>query len=339
MKTKGSKCITWTQRLQLESLVRANVHKTKMAEVLGVSLQTIYNELKRGTYPWLDSRTYEYIETYSPDIAQASYEFNLTGKGPELKIASDYAFVEYIEKRVLEDGISPCAALGELKRKNLPYTRISKTTLYRYIREGLFPHLTMEHIKSKEKKYEKAKAKKAPRGTSIEQRPISIDARTEFGHWEMDCVCGPTKSTILVLTERKTRREILHPMDSQCADNVVRFLNKLEKRFGKNFRKIFKSITVDNGSEFSDAAGMEKSIFKGKRTDVYYCHPYSSWERGSNERMNREIRRKIPKGTNLSKLTAADIKAVQDWVNNYPREIFGYATSEELFQVELQLVA
>ena len=55
--------------------------------------------------------------------------------------------------------------------------------------------------------------------------------------------------------------------------------------------------------------------------------------------MNREIRRKIPKGTNLSKLTAADIKAVQDWVNNYPREIFGYATSEELFQAELQLVA
>lgn len=339
MKTKGSKCITWTQRLQLESMVKASVHKKTMAEVLGVSLQTIYNELKRGTYTRLDSRTYEYIDTYSPEIAQASYEFNLTGKGPELKIASDYGFIEYIEKRVLKDGISPCAALGELKRKNLPYTHISKTTLYRYIREGLFPHLTMEHIKSKEKKYEKVRAKRAPRGTSIEQRPSIIDARTEFGHWEMDCVCGPTKATILVLTERKTRREILHPMKNQTADSVVRFLNKLEKRFGKNFKKIFKSITVDNGSEFANAKGMEKSIYNGKRTNVYYCHPYSSWERGSNERMNREIRRKIPKGTNIAKYTAAEIKAVQDWVNNYPREIFGFATSEELFQAELQLVA
>lgn len=339
MKTKGSKCLTWTQRLQLETLVKAKVHKRKMAEVLGVTLQTIYNELKRGTYTRLDSRTYEYIDTYSPEIAQASYEYKLTGKGPDLKIASDYGFIDYIEKRVLKDGISPCAALGELQRKNLPYTRISKTTLYRYIREGLFPHLTMDHIHTKEKRYQKVKARKAPRGTSIEQRPLTINARTEFGHWEMDCVCGPTKATILVLTERKTRREILHPMKSQSAANVVSFLNKLEKRFGKDFKKIFKSITVDNGSEFSDAKGMEKSIFNGKRTDVYYCHPYSSWERGSNERMNREIRRKIPKGSNISQYSAADIKAVQDWVNNYPREIFGYATSEELFHAELKHIA
>lgn len=339
MKTKGSKCLTWTQRLQLETLVKAKVHKKKMAEVLGVTLQTIYNELKRGTYPRLDCRTYEYIDTYSPDIAQQRYEFYLTGKGPALKIDTDYAFIEYIEHRVLKDGISPCAALGELKRKNLPYTHISKTTLYRYIREGLFPHLTMEHINSKEKKYEKVKAKKAPRGMSIEQRPSIINDRTEFGHWEMDCVCGKGKSVILVLTERKTRHEILHPMKSQSAENVVRFLNKLEKHYGKNFKNIFKSITVDNGTEFSNAKGMEKSIFNGKRTDVYYCHPYSSWERGSNERMNREIRRKIPKGSDISQYSPADIKAVQDWVNNYPREIFGYATSEELFQAELQLVA
>lgn len=339
MKTKGSRCLTWTQRLQLETMIKAKVHKKRMAEVLGVSLQTIYNELKRGTYTRLDPVTYEYYDTYSPDIAQQRYDFLLTGKGPALKIDTDYAFIEYIEQRVLKDGISPCAALGELKRKNLPYTHISKTTLYRYIREGLFPHLTMEHIRPKEKKYKKVKARRAPRGTSIEQRPLTINARTEFGHWEMDCVCGPTKATILVLTERKTRREILHPMKSQSAANVVSFLNKLEKRFGKDFKKIFKSITVDNGSEFSDAKGMEKSIFKGKRTEVYYCHPYSSWERGSNERMNREIRRRIPKGSNIANYTPAQIKEVQDWVNNYPREIFDYATSEELFQAELQLVA
>ena len=339
MKTKGAKCLTETQRLQLEVLVRANVSKKKMAEALNVCLQTIYNELKRGKYTRLNGSTYEFYETYSPDIAQQRYEYNLTGKGPELKIACDYELVEYIEKRVLKDGLSPCAALGEIKRKNLPYTNISKTTLYRYIRMGLFPHLSMEHIKGREKKYQRARISRAPRGASIEVRPDFINNREEFGHWEMDCVCGKGKSVILVLTERKTRREILHPMESQSSKNVVRFLNKLEKRYGKRFKEIFKTITVDNGSEFSDCKGMEKSIFRGKRTTLYYCHPYSSWERGSNERMNREIRRLIPKGSDISKYTPGEIQRVQDWVNSYPREIFGYATSEELFQAELQLVA
>ena len=338
MKTKGSKCLTWTQRLQLEVMVKANLPKTKMAEVLGVSLQTIYNELKRGHYRRLDTNLVEY-DSYSPDIAQKRYEYNLTSKGPELKIACDFELVEYIERRVLKDGLSPCAALGELKRKKLPYTHISKTTLYRYIRMGLFPHLSMENIKGREKKYQRAKATKAPRGMSIEKRPEAIANREEFGHWEMDCVCGKGRSVILVLTERKTRREILHFMESQSARNVVRFINKLEQRYGKQFKKIFKSITVDNGSEFSDAKGIEKSIFNGKRTNVYYCHPYSSWERGSNERLNREIRRLIPKGSDISKYKPKDIKHVQDWVNSYPREIFGYATSEEMFQIELQNAA
>ena len=338
MKTKGSKCLTWTQRLQLEGMVKAKISKVKMAEALEVSQQTIYNELKRGRYTRKDTHLVEY-DSYSPDIAQKKYEYNLTSKGPELKIACDYEFVEYIERRVLKDGLSPCAALGELKRLNLPYTHISKTTLYRYIRIGLFPHLTMENIKTHEKKYQRVKAKRAPRGASIEKRPETIANREEFGHWEMDCVCGKGRSVILVLTERKTRREILHPMDSQSARNVVRFIDKLEKRYGERFKEIFKTITVDNGSEFSDAKGMEKSMFGGKRTNVYYCHPYSSWERGSNERMNREIRRLIPKGTDIGQLTTGYIKHVQEWVNSYPREIFGYATSEELFQMELQNVA
>lgn len=336
MKTKGSKCLTWVQRLQIETLMNAKVSKKEIAALLGCSLQTVYNELKRGRYTRLDTHLVEH-DTYSPDKAQQRYEYNLTSKGPDLKIANDFGLVEYIENRVLKDGLSPCAALGELKQKNLPYTHISKTTLYRYIRIGIFPHLHMTDEKTK--KYQQARAKKVPRGTSIEQRPEYINNREEFGHWEMDCVCGKGKSVLLVLTERKTRREILHPMDSQCTRNVVRFLNKLEKKYGKQFKEIFKSITVDNGAEFSNRKGMEKSIFKGIRTKLYYCHPYSSWERGSNERLNREIRRLIPKGSNIAHYSPKEIQRVQDWVNSYPREILGYRTSEELYQYELQQIA
>ena len=128
-------------------------------------------------------------------------------------------------------------------------------------------------------------------------------------------------------------------MPDHKAATIVRFVNKLEKRFGKNFRKVFKSITVDNGSEFSNFAALEKSIYGGKRTSVFYCHPYTSCERGSNERMNREIRRLIPKGTDLTKIGERKIQSVEDWVNRYPREIFGYATSAEKFEEQLRAIA
>ena len=242
---------------------------------------------------------------------------------------------------MVEERLSPCAALGRIKRDKVCRTSISKTTLYRYIRSGdIFSRLAMKDVKLKKRHYQKATVKQPPKGTSIEKRPLEIAARDSFGHWEMDCVLGRkySKDTILAFTERLTRFEIVYKMPDHKAATVVRFVNKLERRFGKNFRKIFKSITVDNGVEFSDCAGLERSIYGGKRTSVYYCHPYTSCERGSNERMNREIRRLIPKGTDLCGISDEHIRAVESWVNNYPREIFGYATSAEMFAAHLQVI-
>ena len=85
--------------------------------------------------------------------------------------------------------------------------------------------------------------------------------------------------------------------------------------------------------------GLQRSIYKGQRTTVYYCHPYCSSERGTNERINREIRRLIPKGSDLSKYSVDDIQRVEDWVNNYPRQVLGFATSKELFEEQLLTVA
>ena len=156
----------------------------------------------------------------------------------------------------------------------------------------------------------------------------------------MDCVCGKTKSVLLVLSERLTRKEIIFKMENQKANSVVKCLNILERKFGKIFKKIFKTITVDNGSEFADFQGIEKSSYgNGKRTSVYYCHPYCSSERGTNERLNREIRRLIPKDSDISKYSIQEIQHVEDWINNYPREILGYATSQERFEQELQKLA
>ncbi|MCL2631450.1 MAG: IS30 family transposase, partial [Firmicutes bacterium] len=252
----------------------------------------------------------------------------------------DHDFAKYIERRVLRDKLSPCAVLGEIKRRQLFSTDISKPTLYRYIEMGYIGGLSMQDLPmgKRKKRYRRAVAKRPPKGTSIEKRPQEVASRQTFGHWEMDTLCGSTRATFLVLSERLTRNEFILPMPNLKAESVIRCLNILERRFGRRFRNVFKSITIDNGSEFSDFHGLEKSIYRGKRTSVFYCHPYCSSERGTNERLNREIRRHIPKGSDLSKYSAEDIKSVENWVNNYPREIFGYATSQELFEQHLRAV-
>lgn len=204
----------------------------------------------------------------------------------------------------------------------------------------------MQHLSEKSKKnphkQNKLTISKAPRGTSIEQRPKEILKRSEFGHWEMDCVCGSTRTVFLVLTERMIRSEIIMSMARQNTENVIKCLNIIERKYGELFPKIFKTITVDNGAEFSSFEEMEKSCFKEKskpRTKIYYCHPYCSSERGSNERMNREIRRRIPKGTDLSLFTDSDIEELEHWLNNCPRKLLNYATPQELFDAQLAKIS
>lgn len=338
---KKFKHLTWTERLNIELMQKLGYSATKIANEIGCSRRTIYYELKRGEYERLDGATWKTEKRYSPDIAEQKYQTNLKAKGASLKIGNDYKLADYIEKRIVNDKLSPLAVIGEIKRNNIVFdTSICVSTLYSYIYKGVFYSLEMKHlaIKSKEKKKKKNVVRKASRvcmGINIEKRPGEINHRTSFGHWEMDCVCGRTKATLLVLTERLTRKEIIFKMNAQTATNVVKCLNVLEKFYGKNFRKIFKSITVDNGSEFSDVTGMERSIFNGTRVQIYYCHPYCSSERGSNERLNREIRRLIPKGSDIRAYSDRDIKNVEEWVNNYPRQIFNFATSNELFLQEL----
>lgn len=339
---KKRKNLTFTQRLQIETLYNAKTKIKEIADILGLHFTTIYKELKKGRYEhtikqdtfWYGVRVRTEIR-YSAQIAQDRYDRVCLNKGRELKIGKDYALVNYIEKRVNEDKISACAVLGEIKYKNLPFTKISKTTLYRYIHLGLFSNI---HLETRKHKYKKVIIKRVSRGTSIEQRPVEIKNRNTFGHWEMDCLCGSNKATWLVLSERLTRKEIIFSMKNQKASSVIFCLNVLERKYGALFKKVFKTITVDNGSEFSDYKGIEKSIFgkNSKRTLVYYCHPYCSSERGTNERLNREIRKLVPKGTSLSKFSESDVKKIEDWINNYPREVLGYATSQEMFNKQLQ---
>lgn len=331
--------MTRTARIEIEKYQRMGLTAKNIAARLGVHISTIYREVKRGRYEHLDGETWLTHSRYSPEIAQERYEQNLKAKGGELKIGNDRDFAEYIEKRIVEDKLSPAAVLGEIKHLNLPFkTSISVNTLYSYIDKGVFLRLTNKNLPMRHRKKrtnKRVRVLRPPRGESIERRPKEITERRTFGHWEMDCVIGrKMKSTLLVLTERLTRQEIILPIPAQKAEFVVKSLDLLEKRFGKTrFPTIFQTITVDNGSEFADCAGLEKSHYGNQqRTKIYYCHPYCSSERGTNERLNREIRRIFPKGTDFRNVSRKQIQACEDWINSYPRAVLDYATSKELFE-------
>ncbi|MCI6272205.1 MAG: IS30 family transposase [Erysipelotrichaceae bacterium] len=155
----------------------------------------------------------------------------------------------------------------------------------------------------------------------------------------MDTVKGKksSSSSLLVLTERKTRKEIIIKLPKHSAEEVVKAIDTLEEKYQDKFNVIFKTLTCDNGSEFSYSEEIIKSkINQDKnRTKLYYCHPYSSWERGSNEVANKLIRRYIPKGEDIKNFTDEFIRKVEIWINNYPRKIFNYSTSEEFFMQEM----
>ena len=345
--------LSFTARLQIESWLKAKVPIKEIASRLGVHISTVYREIKRGEYEHKSSYTdyvyekhYKFQKRYSPDIAQKNYQFNLAAKGAQLKIGNDFEFANYIEDKIVNEGLSPDAVLGQIRKDHLVFdTSICTTTLYSYIDKGIFGKLSLEYLHNKGKRRKTPKRKvisRAPKGTSIEKRPANILSRDEFGHWEMDCVCGKGKHTLLVLTERKTLKEIIFHMPDHKADSVIRCLNVLERKYGKMFKQVFKTITVDNGSEFAAFEAMEKSIFghgKSKRTSVYYCHPYCSCERGSNERNNREIRRKIPKGSNIAQFSDKEISDIEHWLNNYPRRRLGYYSADELFNKELAQIS
>lgn len=334
-------------RIAMETLLNAGHSKEEIAEQLHFHRSTIYREYNKGKYIHRNS-DYTEEERYSSDLGQKAHDYAQEGKGRALKIGNDRELAEYIEDKIVNDRFSPEAALADVERSGIKFkTTISLRTLYRYIDNGIFLKLTNKDlpIKSKKKKHNKKVQvqKRASAGESIENRPEEAKDREIFGHWEMDTVKGKrgvTKSCMLVLTERKTRDEIIIKMKDQGAASVVEALDRLERKYGDMFCKIFRSITVDNGVEFADYEGLERSVLKeGKRTFVFYCHPYSSWERGTNENNNRLIRRHIPKGVDFEDTTDAEIAYIEEWINNYPRGIFDYKTSAELFEEEIRKLA
>ena len=329
--SKKGKHLNYEERIKIEALFPTGMTPTEIgAQIGGRSRRTIERELARGKVTLLNSDLTERI-AYSAVIGQRKHDEAGTHKGPGLKIGSDHALAADIEKEILA-GSSPYAAIERLKQNRKQYkTMVSCKTVYNYIDNELFLHVSNKDllVKKNGKKKRRKTVRIAytnTRGTSISVRPAEIEKREEYGHWEMNTVVGKSGTTaaLLVLSERMTREEIIFKLAGKTQAEVIRCLDSLEKKYRSRFSDKFKTITADNGGENLDFKSIERSVRNGgQRTKIYYAHPFSAWERGTNENINKMIRRFIPKGADISAYTKQDIKRIQNWINNYPRRVLG----------------
>ena len=339
-KRREWKQLTERERYKIEALSGQGLSAAAIGLALSPSRdrRTIEREQARGMTIQRNSDWTE-REVYLADVGQRKHDECAKNKGRGLKIGQDHELARYLEQKIVQEKWSPDAAIGAIAGQGLKFrVSICTKTVYNMIDAGIFLHLSNDDLPVKRtgKKRGTKRVRKVAlnntQGRSIEERPAEVASREEYGHWEMDCVVGSGKACLLVMTERKTREQLLCKLEAKKQDNVIGALDKLERRYKGKFAEKIKTITMDNGSEFLAVERLEASSLStgAQRTTTYYAHSYSAWERGSNENQNRLIRRFIPKGTDIGKYTTADIKRIEHWMNNYPRRLFGYRSANDL---------
>lgn len=341
IKQAGYKHFIEQERYKLEGYLEAKLKVPEIAEKLNKHKATVYREIKRGLVTRISTELEE-LTVYRANVAQKDYEEKVVNRERSLKIGKDKKLEDYIRKKLLIDKYSPDAIVGEIGVKGMKFEgMICTKTLYSYIDRGIFSGISnaslWEKRKARKKKYKRIKRikKKYQMPKRIDERPEEINKRLEYGHWEGDCIKGPAnkgKISLFTLTERMVREQIIIKIKNGRQSEIQKAINELEIKYGAEFVNKFKTITFDNGVEFLDWEHIEQSVLKegGQRTNVYFAHPYSSWERGSNENHNRIIRRFIPKGRSIAIVTEREVKEIENWMNNYPRKILGYKTPNEL---------
>lgn len=311
--------LTLDERYQIYGLLKSGMSVKKIAKEMDRSNATISRELKRNKGK----------RGYRPEQAhkKAMKRFDTIPK--HIKMTSD--MIKRIEKLIREKW-SPDQISGRLKREKI---FISHERIYQHILEdkenGGDLHTHLRWQKKRRKRYgtksddERGQIKDR---VSIEKRPKVVDEKKRVGDWEGDLVIGKNhKGGLVTLVDRSTKKSKIKKIESKHANEVSDCASNCLKG------QVAKTITLDNGKEFSD----HKKIAKKTNAKIYFAHPYSSWERGLNENTNGLIRQYFPKKTNFSKVAASDVKRVEDALNNRPRKILDYLTPNEVYEKKAAL--
>ena len=329
--------LTFEERVVIQTRLKDGWSPNKIAAEICCAPNTVRNEIKRGTVDLYCG----HVQRYKANVGQAVYDANRRNSCRHYDYLKKSRFIEYVEQHFREDGWSMDACTGRavlysgFDRAEIVCTR----TLYRYIDLGL---IRIKSIDLPEKLRRRTKAthprkNKRILGRSIEERPGFIQSREEFGHWEADLVIGSKSGAdqaLLTLAERKTRNFFMIPIPDKKPESVMAALQDHMSAYGEHMADVFKTITTDNGSEFSQLSSLEDLT----GTLVYFAHPYSSCEKGTVERHNGLIRRFIPKGHRIDEYSPEQISNIELWCNALPRKILGYRTPEEAFDQELDRI-
>jgi len=336
---RKNKHLNYKERIKIELRLKDGFSPYAIAKELKRSRNTVLNEIKRGTTSQIKQN--KKVIVYLADTGEAVYQRHRLNSCRSIKRLECAKFINYVVEQFQNDSWSPDACVGNALETNL-FERseiVCTKTLYNYIDLGLLSVKNSDLPLKLRRKTKSARVRKHKKklGKSIEERPTEISTREEFGHWEIDTVIGEkTKDDCVLLTivERKTRNAIVRQIRSKTAEAVMKELTAIRNLYGDRFSQVFKTITGDNGSEFADLSMLEDDT----STSVYFTHPFSSFEKGTNERHNGLIRRFIPKGKRMSDYNPDDISFIEDWMNTLPRKILCYKTPDELFEEELDII-
>ena len=314
MKTKYKHISKW-ERKRIEELTQDGKTNKEIAEILGRPISTIGRELKRNWGYGARWYKHERAQELSDGRRKASKVPRISEK--TWRKVFDLYNVDW----------SPDQISGSLKSQGV---YVSHETIYRRvyaeIRAG---RLDRKHLRWERKKRWRRLPKRPPRDASklsIESRP-DLSSRAEFVHWEGDTVeLIRGQSYLVTMVERKTRFTLVAHVPNKKSETVR---NAILSMF-RNFPQAVKSITLDNGTEFAD----HKTIASRLNAPVYFAHPHSPWERGTNENTNRLLRQYFPKKTRAV-YTSAYLADCRQKINTRPRKCLGFATPAERFNSAL----
>ena len=328
---------------------KRNIGKTQfinsLASSVGTSVSNVYSIIKDATITVKDTYLKEHTELSAMAAFQKRSKKHKIPNNSKRDIAQDFINLVVDEMKSnklssVDETINFLILHNKDKIQNME--TVCTKTFYNYIHAGMvsikpidLPRMTRRRVRKNWKTY----IPKRQKGTSITERPESVDSREEFGHWEGDLVTGPRdgqKGAYFTLIERKTRFYYMIPITSKSSKKVYMQINRLNKFYGEHFKEIFKSITFDNGSEFARWKDMEKKPgSKEVRTKIYFGRPYHSCDRASNENCNGLIRYFIKKGTDINTIDKQKSIDINHKINQKKRKILGYLPAEQLFLEEL----
>jgi IS30 family transposase len=324
------KRLTYNERVVIETLLKENRSRNYIANQLNRNRSTVTNEVNL----WVIRPT----DIYKAELAHwCALEAN-KNKRAEDKINS-YPKLKMFIYRSLLKGTSPELMAGQIKilYPNDPVMSISYESIYKHIYRHrqtslgrkLIKLLPYHHHKRRDKRRFGKKRNRIKDQVSIDNRPAYIELRQEAGHLEGDLMIGVgQKSAIGTIVDRKTRFLIIVKINNRKSKTVTQ---EFAMHLNKQPKYLRKTMTYDNGIEMAN----HKWLSENTGMDIYFAHPYSSWERGTNENTNGLIRRFLPKGTDFNKISLERLKQIENNLNNRPRKVLGFKTPNEIRNEEI----